>query len=256
MIRNLLSAGIALLLCLLIAGESQATTITMRFDGVALGQATVVDAWSGPDPGSPGSRRRLNTLAGIYGWTKVGGDYAAIDVGESFSTSCIDVSQTMSGGSIYTYTVEEITNAPVPATYSGGTIDAVRADALQKHYARNFGTIGADATLAAAFQIAVWEIVCEHWSDPNYNVGSDSFLLLGNLAVADAANAMLDNLSDPWQPWEDVPELVAFVSTDYQDQMWLVPLGDPPHAPEPITVLGLGMALLGVGCYVRRRGMC
>jgi len=247
-------AGVSWVLCLVVAGAAHATTITMQFQDADPAEGVTAKAWSGPNASDPGTLRSVGTLGGYYNWKKTGGDYAEIVLNQEFSTFCIDVAQTISYGGTYTYTVEDITNAPDPTTYSGGTISAAKKEALQKLYSRNLGLIAGDATKACGFQIAVWEIVFEHWTyPPNFDVTDGSFTATDNPGAVSAATTMLGTINASWAMGELVPDLVAFVSPCKQDQMWLVPGGDQPYVPEPVTMLGVFMGLMGVGGYVRRR---
>jgi hypothetical protein len=116
----------------------------------------------------------------------------------------------------------------------------------------NFGVF-ADATSAAAFQVAVWNIVF----DSDLDLSAGSFKWTGaSTAVSTAAQSLLNQVGsysgDGYANWT----LYRFVSpipnneqrTGYQNYV-----SATYKVPEPGTVAMLGLALVGLGAAARRR---
>jgi len=125
---------------------------------------------------------------------------------------------------------------------------------LQKLWSRHAGEIGNDLTkdsLAASFNLAVWEIIYEHTGVLNAKTGS---FRSASTTQANKANEWLADLGS-WQVGEIVPDLRALVHEDYQDMLHIIPGGGAPYVPEPLTMLGMFLGLGTVGAYIRRRRM-
>ena len=108
----------------------------------------------------------------------------------------------------------------------------------------------------AALQLALWELLYEDDAHalnviPESDDGFSIFLRSGNgtdVAVADAANALLGTLDDMPAGWDAETSVVLLHTPCKQDT--IMGTGDTPMVPEPCTAAVLG---LGGLCVVARR---
>jgi hypothetical protein len=104
-------------------------------------------------------------------------------------------------------------------------------------------------TEAAALGTSIWEVITEPPGGP-YNIGSGSFSISGNTAVANRAAVMLASIPASYTP---LGELVVLHSATLQDMLIGRAQSEPP-TPEPATIaLLVGGAALGLA---RRRSRC
>jgi hypothetical protein len=116
----------------------------------------------------------------------------------------------------------------------------------------NFGVFASDVS-AAAFQVAVWNIVFD--SDLSLSAGSFTWTG-GTTAVSTAAQALLDQVAaysgtgySNWTLYKFVSPVVdSQQRTGYQNYV-----SATYKVPEPGTVAMLGLALVGLGAAARRR---
>ena len=244
------SCTTCLVALLLLAGMADAVTVTAKFIGAnpAMNVRTYADR-----DNDPAYELDSWTRAGVHVFEAISSDFEPIQAGETFTTFCIDLGQYVNSNGIYTYTVTDIKNAPVPTTYSMTTIGGAQELDLQKLYSQYYGVATQGLVLdAAAFQAAAWEIVNEHWLD--YDVLDGSFKVQSDWSAAPLANTWLDSLAGYSLPEGPLPNLTAFVSECSQDQMFIIP-GGGGQIPEPLTLMGLLMGLGVVSNTLRRRRM-
>ena len=263
-----------------LAAESAEATCYGSLDaiwaGVSPGQGVTVHAYPGTID-SPGSGRHLSTSGGVYNFRKTGGTETITGLGAinmdsvplpppNLQTHCIDILNYVGGSEAWN--VCTLDEAPDPNTLLGGVnISGPKETRLQKLFflypdSSIYNLSGsAKSKQAAARQIAVWEIVFEHWKGLNATDTTSSFYVTGNDGAGTLANTMLSDVASySWHKGDVMPELYAFVdrvegSGGDQDQVWLVPGGGDTYIPEPLTMLGMFLGLGGVGAYVRRRRM-
>jgi len=244
------------------AGGAYATTygtINATYTSVSPQAVVAIHANPGATSGSPGAWLSESVYAGVYNFRTNWVTWATppntplptgapLAAGSTFGTHCIDTTNLIGTD---TYVIKDVTDAPSPTTYSGGTtISAGRLVDLQKLLSRN--SVGT-STDAAARQVAVWEVVFEHWNSYEVNAGGNqgSFYVTDDSAVATRADQMLADLG-AWQYGEWVPDLYAFVAPG-QDQLWLAQGDGHYYVPEPLTMLGMVFGLGSVGAYIRKR---
>ena len=254
--------GIIGLLAFLAGTASATSTLSAKFTGIGPNGGAGVSVYYTPDSGSAVT---ANTTAGEYLWqvisafTDEGDSLPSVD--STFPTFCIDVEGRIQLNHTYSWNVlsgkDEIVGFAPSRMPPGGAIQGGQYDRLLKLYALfyNKGDGSWTNTEAAAFGASVWEIV---WESPaskilptSYDVDADLLRVYNNTAVINRAQHMLDDvLASDVVPYG---ELYALVNTTAgQDQMIAFGVGSN-NVPEPLTLLAIGSAGMGLAGYVRRR---
>lgn len=180
---------------------------------------------------------------GPFHWsqsTPLNANYAS-----AVTTYCIDLDQYISKGSTYTFTTQsDLTLAPTIGT-------AAKAAAITELFDRYYNSSLTSATNAAAFQLALWELV--------YDGASSKSLSAGRIQGTNSlTTSMLSNLGSAAYTNHDLAgyHLVALVSKTNQDQLMVVkdtatppPAGVP--APPGLVLAGLGFGGLLLGRFRR-----
>jgi hypothetical protein len=160
--------------------------------------------------------------SGVNNFTVLGGD--PTELAPAFRAFCIDLNQTISFGSSYTFTTSPVEAAPVP----GAAMGLAKADLLRELWGRHFASIDTNVE-GSAFQIAVWEIVF----DTGLDFGSGVVQVTGDPAVLSTAQGYLASLDGNTFAFAPV---YALISDSTQDM--LVP------APGALSLMGLGGLLV------------
>ena len=265
-------------ICLAAAGHAEATcygNLDAQWNGVNPGQDVTVHAYPGTEV-SPGLLTGLATTGGMYNFIYkddlIGPPdpketLTGLSDGDDFHTHCIDVQNYVGGRE--RWKVCDVIDAPDPNTLLGNVnISDAKETLLRKLY-----FLYPDSTIttltdpdakdkkASARQIAVWEIVFEHWKGLNATDTTSSFWVTDDGGAGGDANTMLSAVASyEWQYGDMMPVLYAFVDrvegdSGDQDQLWLLEGGGEEYIPEPLTVLGMFLGLGSVGAYIRRRRM-
>lgn len=138
--------AISALVAAALVSSAQGSVVTATFNNVSPGTGVNVSSNGG---GSFGG-----TTAGVFNWTATGGDSGIVG---QFTTFCIELTQHISGGNSYTYTLTAPASAPIPGL--GFSPMGPRANLLAELYGRFYPTLNlSNASDTAAFQLAVWEI--------------------------------------------------------------------------------------------------
>jgi hypothetical protein len=231
------------------AGSAFADTVTMHFSNVSPG-ASVKYKVNGSS---------VNTTGGVMNFTvNSESDTAETPsqvnpftnlVGDSITTFCINAAQTLHTNDTYTIAYQPFSDNP--------------ATLLQELYAAHFADIGSSTTNAAAFQMAVWEIV---YDAPNsgaytYNNGLTGGLFQDNgstSAIVSEANTFLSNFQTLGAAKASNWTLYELNSSSGQSQLYAVnnPTTNTPAVPLPAAapegmLLLAGMA--GVGAFKKLR---
>ena len=189
---------------------------------------------------------------------------------------CIDLAQ-YSPSDYVTYVADDLENAPAPKNTFGSPMGANKADAIRALWGQDFsqvltGTASQQAVKAAAFQVAVWEIIYENfpsspsdWWDvtskgtvnTNPGNGVSGFKMTGNSDVATQATQWLNGL-DLTVTGTKESDLKALTNHDatyyYQDYAVQVPSAgtNVNPVPGPAGVV-LGLCGLGLVGWFRKR---
>lgn len=165
------------------------------------------------------------------------GGFNAVFQSNSFTSYCVDLSQTFSWGSSFAVTPYSA------ATFFGST----RADAMNRLYTQHFTEVDT-ITESAAFQLALWEIVQEGTSSYSLTNGNGSFYVVSTASGGSAvslANTWLSGLaSGPTGGYQ----LTVLHSATKQDQLMPTPIPEP----ETYAMMLAGLGLLGLAARRRR----
>ena len=221
--------------------SSMASTLNLQLDGWAAGPLSFKTSVTG----------NTGINAGAFSWSD--------GVGNSYVTFCTELTQNINFGNSYNYDIDSLSIAPVPndsinAAFPHliGGMGTYRAGLVQNLYDQYFSVALDSSVNAAAFQLAIWEIVYEEGlaegDNSTLNVSDGDFTISNNNAgnqsqtqAITLANTWLSTLSSV-----GVTTLVALTNDTYQDQILLIPL------PAPVLMAGLGLLAVPL---IRRRVM-
>lgn len=220
-------SGIAM--SLIVAGASaavaQGDVLTLTFQNVSPGAGVQYSLNSGGDFNG--------TTAGVMNW--VGG----------YETFCIQLEEYISGGQQVTYNVLDVADVPDAEPGAMGTF---RAGLIEDLYARNYASIASDED-AAAFQVAIWEIVHERGDTFNPLTLGDLGLSTGTARFTSVNGNVLTLAGD----------LLAGLGGAYNDEFLtfssLRGLSNETRQDQLIVVPGPGAlaGIIGVAAMRRRR---
>lgn len=206
-----------------VAGVASADTVDLKYLGTGAGKSVSI---SGPGPHS-------SVFAGQLRHEMDGQDV---------TTFCVEVAQLVGGGSAYTYDVVDLSAAPGQP----GPMGNDRKEAVRVLYDLAGGAqFGANNTLAAAFQVALWELVFdfEVGDSASIDLQDGAFKLNSGGTVESSANAWLGQIMANYGSGSTA--LAGLHHDHKQDQVVVVPL------PAPVA-LGL-VGLIGVAGLRRLR---
>ena len=242
------------------------------------------------------------TYAGLYSWKVTSpGDtgttfpISAYPIGSSFNAFCIQMGQNFTGGSTFAFDVSSINNANPQGGNDAGFIDSTAAGQIQLLTDQYFGliipsgfeaitgapaphTTGPDAgkysaaSIAAAFQLSLWEIEYDGGLGKNTaatngpeGYPSSNYFSTGNFKASGGGNSgtdainlatyFLDNFTVGTLGVDTAYSSKALTQGSKQDQFWGIP-GAVPHTPTvPLpAALPAGLTLLvGLGAFRKIR---
>ena len=222
------------------AGTAAADTVQMRFDHVGSGRNVRVSIGS----------QSFNCFAGQLVHNFSGGTGAAGGLTGNLTTFCSDLTQEVSYTGA-TYTLTGIQNLPQSSGFAA--MGDTKKQAIYDMYAAAHGDqMGSNADMAAAFQLAIWEVIYDYdgthtsslsLGSGNLKVGNTSGGTLSSGVLACASllfNAIGQNAAQVG--------LMGFRNGTYQDQI----LQTVSVVPLPTAGLA-GMVGLGLVAYLKRR---
>jgi len=237
-----------------VAGSANADTVTATFNGVTPGLSVAVNY----DGALGGSAFNQVTSAGRFNWTTTGTNPAppltvgsqVFNVGTQFITFCIELNQSIASGGSATFTVSALTSAPgVGPTITGATATSIRElweDHYYQHVINNSNSAGL-AQNAAAFQVAIWELIYDQGGAKNVAAGHITFTSSPAVVQAQSWLAALDGTVTV------NTNVIALTSQSSQDQSFIISSAPIVETPLPPVMWG-GIGLLGMSLVGKLRG--
>lgn len=204
---------------------------------------------SGFKYGNAGNEQAKITIDGFAiggGASYRAGEYLGTIDGQSFSTFCTDVYQSLNFGLNYQY--ERFTVDQTKQLWGNAPYNPNGYSLVSKLFTTAYSSVN-NSTTSAAFQYALWELLYE--KNGSYSIGSNgSFWLTGtNTAAATQANAWLASLTNASEGYS-IQSLYSGTQQNPANRQDLV-IATP--VPEPETY-ALALVSLGiVAGYARRK---
>lgn len=181
-----------------------------------------------------------NAWAGMLQWHKNSGSYTGLT--GNFQTFCVEITQNVILGSSYTFNVVSPTLVPNPSLPNG--MGVARAARLSELFGEYYLLADDSNNNAAAFQVAVWEIV----NDDTLSLGDGAFRLQNpGSTIGGIANTWLASLDGTGKK----ATLGGMTDPCLQDQVFFISMDPPtpgpvPSVPVPAAAWTGGALLLGM----------
>jgi len=283
--RYLCSALAAIAIAATSWSAARADTVTAKLNGVEGGNGITFNLHMGS-----GAATDSGAITGALQWTVQSVSPAApannlfgLAVGDNIDTFCIEITQNVGIGGTYSFTEQtSLASAPTNMTYitnidtglSAGGMGTTKANLLNELYNKVneqsfFETL--NATSAAAFQLAVWEIVYENSltigqtdnSNGKLNLstqaGSSFYVDGGNVAIVAQAQTWLNGLNSSYLNLAHI-SVYALTDPNNQDQAFSLVLTKPNIGTPLPASLGNAALLMGVfgagyGLFRKRKAL-
>ncbi len=227
---------IALTAMLALAGTAAAESVDLTFTGSGAGRSFNIVA----------NGTSTQVFAGQLNFSVVNGSGpVGVGLNGPLLTYCIDVLEAVSGG-LNTYDIAELEDAPVTAGSISPAMGSDKADAIGRLYTAAAGNqFAVDNNFAAAFQLAVWEVIADFGGDQPLSVNDGDFQVTStmNAGTQSVLTALLAAAAD--DTVGVFARLGALTNSGFQDQLYSVAVPLPGAA---------GLAAIGLaGVVVARR---
>jgi hypothetical protein len=213
---------------------ARADFVTATFSNVNPGEVVTIPVGTGTESG----------WAGVYNFTNASGAIAG-----SFSGFCIDIAQNIFANQTVTFGVAALSSAPVDGIQPS-PMGTLRANLIGELWFNDQSLIGTSNSNAAAFQIAIWEIINEKNTNQDgtldLNINSGSFYALAHDGTTlTTANTWLSqlNLAGTGSTASNLMALTSLGNQDYVFQGPPSPGPDTSAAPAPS---GLVLCFIGI----------
>lgn len=231
----------AAIAALALASAASANTLKLDFLGVGYKESVKITDTS------LGLSNKSFTAGELKYKTLTGTNAAGFSIGQLLSTFCMDLKQTAADGVL---TLVALHTGPVPGPAMGHD----RAALLRTLYATSYSQALTSNAKAAAFQVAVWEIINEANFDASkgtrglagIDASSGEFKVTNQTSIRTQANTFLDSAFTAFKDGLAGFNLMAGVSPTLQDQIFIISVPMPSAA-------GLGLLGLAGICLRRRR---
>jgi len=171
---------------------------------------------------------------------------------------CIDLKQMISGH-WKPYTLSAVEAAPLDDGSPYGPMGSAKANAIRELWGEHFDEIGGSSLNAAAFQVALWEIIYENapndpvnaWDAGAGRIHIDSSV---DASIVEQANLWLGAIGDDEQDLDTTLIALTNYTSTMEFQDYLIDRGGGGTIiPEPLTIASVLLGVCGLGSYIRRR---
>jgi hypothetical protein len=232
-----LFAAVTVFVLAMAGSPARADLVTATFSNVNPGEVVTIPVGNGTESG----------WAGVYNFTNASGAITG-----SFSGFCIDIAQNISANQTVTFGTAALSSAPVDGIQPT-PMGTLRANLIGELWFNDQGLIGTSNSNAAAFQIAIWEIINETNTNKDgtlaLNITSGSFYATDSDAdTLKTANTWLGQLNLAGTG-STASNLMALTSLGYQDYVFQGPPSPGPDtsaapAPSGLVLFFIGMIAL------------
>ena len=247
MLRTIKALAAALAIGVTSAGALASSTVNATFNSVSPGESFNYSLDGNGE----------STTAGVFNWTSVAGGTTNLGAYNAF---CIELTQTINYGGTYLYNIDPLSNGPTPGYDTGGNgingpMGATKAGDVEELWGRYYtniftGSSAQQQVNAAAFQIAIWDIVF----GSNLNLASGNFHATN---LSDPAVVLAQSELNSLTGTGPMANLIALDNSSAQDMVTtttpVVPAGGSVPEAGTTGTAALGLAGLTLAALRRRK---